>query len=161
MSESSRAVGFIWRIMRWLNPYLEGRFRSGGKPGQFVLLLTTKGRKTGRDHITPLQYELVDNAYFVASARGPDADWYQNILVNPGVEVEIEGNSFLAQAEGITDAQEIADFVELRLRKRPRMIGTMLRLEGLPANFTREELETFAGKKALVVIRPTEEVEQA
>lgn len=140
--------------MRWLNPFLERRFRSGGKPGQFILLLTTSGRKTGLDHTTPLQYEQIEDAYYVGSARGRSADWCRNIIANPEVEVEIAGESFKAHAKVITDAEEIADFLELRLKKRPRMIGTLLRLEGLRSGFTRQELEEFAAMKAIVAIQP-------
>jgi deazaflavin-dependent oxidoreductase (nitroreductase family) len=158
MPDSGRSGGIIWQVMSWLNPILEKRFRSGGKPGQFVLLLTTTGRKSGRDHLTPLQYEQVEDAYYVGSARGQSADWIKNIHANPIVKIEIEGVSCTAHAEVITDGEKIADFLELRLRKRPRMIGTLLRLEGLPAGFTREELEEFARQKAIAILRPTENI---
>jgi hypothetical protein len=52
--------------MRWLNPRLLGRFRSAGKPGKLVLVLTTSGRKTGEAHKTPLQYEIVEGVFYVA-----------------------------------------------------------------------------------------------
>jgi deazaflavin-dependent oxidoreductase (nitroreductase family) len=159
MSTIPRSGGIVWRIMRWLNPHLLGRFRSGGKPGQLVLLLTTSGRKTGADHLTPLQYELVGEAYYVGSARGRSADWYCNILSNPEVKIEINGEVFSAHAEAITDPKKIAEFIELRLSRHPRMIGTMLRLEGLPARYSRRELEEFASKKALVILHPSKEVD--
>lgn len=145
--------------MSWLNPLIERRFRSGGKPAQLVLLLTTTGRKTGQDHITPLQYEQVGEAFYVGSARGKKADWYCNLLQNPNVKVEIAGNSFSAIAEVITDPKEIADFIELRLTTRPRMIGMMLRLEGLSRGFSRQDLEQLASKKAVVILRPTPQVD--
>lgn len=159
MSAVDRFGGIIWRIMSWLNPFIEKRFRSGAKPGQLVLLLTTTGRKSGQDHVTPLQYEQVGDAYYVASARGKSADWFRNILVNPEVLVEVEGVKFPAHADAITDPKEIANFLELRLRNHPRMIGALLRLEGLPSNYTREELEDFASQKALIVLRPNMVVE--
>ena len=154
MSAIDRFGGIIWRIMSWLNPLIERRFRSGGKPGQLILLLTTTGRKTGREHITPLQFEQVGDSYYVGSARGKRADWFRNILVNPNVVVEIEGNKIPAHADAITEPEKIADFIELRLKKRPRMIGTLLRLEGLPSSYSREELEHFASQKAVVVLQP-------
>ena len=154
MSPSARSLGIIWRIMRWLNPRLSGRFRSGGKPGEFVLVLTTIGRKTGKALETPLQYELVEGAFYVASARGQKADWYRNILSNPEVIVEIEGKEFPSRAEAITDPVQIADFLELRLRRHPGMIKILLRLEGLPFKYTRPELEEFASQKAIVALHP-------
>jgi len=154
MSPSSRSLGIMWRIMRWLNPRLLGRFRLGGKPADLVLVLSNVGRKTGKVHKTPLQYELVDGVYYVASARGRKADWYLNILSNPEVTVEIEGKEFPALAEGITDPVQIADFFELRLRRHPGMIKILMRFEGLPVKYTRAELEEFAGQKAIVALHP-------
>jgi len=154
MSPSSRSLEIIWRIIRWLNPRLSGRFRSEGKPGELVLVLTTIGRKTGEAHKTPLQYELVEGVFYVASARGQKADWYRNILSNPEVIVEIEGKGFPARAEAITDPVPIADFLELRLRRHPGMIKILLRLDGLPFKYTRSEMEEFASQKAIVALHP-------
>jgi len=119
-----------------------------------ILLLTTTGRKTGRSRITPLQFEDVNGIYYVASARGVNADWYRNILVNPEVQVEVAGDQFAAKAEAITDPARIADFLEIRLERHPRMIRAMLRLEGMPPNFTRSELEEFSREKSLVALHP-------
>jgi deazaflavin-dependent oxidoreductase (nitroreductase family) len=115
-------------------------------------VLITTGRKSGRPHRTPLQYELLDGAYYVGSARGTQADWYRNILVDPKVTVEIAGREFSAQAEAITDPVRIADFLEIRLERHPKMIGAMMRFEGLPAVFSRAELEEFTSHKALVAL---------
>jgi deazaflavin-dependent oxidoreductase (nitroreductase family) len=143
---------FLWRIMRRLNPFISRRFRSERKIGPPVLVLITTGRKSGRPHKTPLQYELLDGTYYVGSARGTQADWYRNILGDPKVTVEIAGREFTAQAEAITDPVRIADFLEMRLERHPKMIGAMMRFEGLPAVFSRAELEEFVSHKALVAL---------
>jgi deazaflavin-dependent oxidoreductase (nitroreductase family) len=138
--------------MGWLNPLISRRFRRGSKPSQLVLVLTTTGRKSGRPHKTPLQYELLDGAYYVASARGTQADWFQNILGDPVVTVEIAGREFSAQAEAITDPMRTADFFEIRLERHPKMMKALMRIEGLPAKFSRKELEEFASHKALAAL---------
>ena len=143
---------FVWRVMGWLNPRISSRFRMGKKASKLVLVLTTIGRKSGRPHKTPLQYELLDGAYYVASARGTQADWYRNILGDSKVTVEIAGREFSAQAEAISDPVRIADFFEMRLERHPKMIRTMMRIEGLPAGYSRKELEDFASNKALVAL---------
>jgi deazaflavin-dependent oxidoreductase (nitroreductase family) len=53
--------------------------------GRLVLLLTTRGRKTGLLRVTPLQYEQIEGKYYVGSAFGTRTDWYRNILADPGV----------------------------------------------------------------------------
>jgi deazaflavin-dependent oxidoreductase (nitroreductase family) len=119
-----------------------------------ILLLTNTGRKTGLSRVTPLQFEHVNGIYYVASARGVNADWYRNILVDQEVQVEVAGEQFAAKAEPITDPARIADFLEIRLERHPRMIRAMLRLEGMPPKFTRSELEEFSREKALIALHP-------
>lgn len=51
--------------------------------GRFILLLTTTGRKSGFPHTTPLQFEVVNGAYYIGSARGKQADWFRNIRAKP------------------------------------------------------------------------------
>jgi deazaflavin-dependent oxidoreductase (nitroreductase family) len=122
--------------------------------GHVILLLTTTGRKTGLSRVTPLQYEDIDGAIYVASAKGTRAHWFRNILANPRVHVRIKSRRFEGLAQPVTDASRIADFLELRLRRHPKMIGAILRSEGLPEHPDRADLEKYAQKLAMVIIHP-------
>ena len=122
--------------------------------GRLVLLLTTRGRKTGLLRVTPLQYEQIEGKYYVASAFGTRTDWYRNILADPGVRVRVGRKVFNAIAEPSTDPGQIADFLEYRLARHPRMIGMMLRAEGLSPSPSRQDLESLADEKALVILHP-------
>jgi len=122
--------------------------------GRVILLLTTTGRKSELPRVTPLQYEEVDGAIYVASARGTKADWFRNILVNPRVHVRVKSRQLIGIAEPVTDPARIADFLELRLRRHPKMIGVILESEGLSPKPTHAELEQYATKLAMVIIRP-------
>jgi deazaflavin-dependent oxidoreductase (nitroreductase family) len=124
--------------------------------GKRVFLLTTIGRKSGLKRVTPLQYEEIEGVIYTASAHGTHADWVRNIIANPAVEVRVGARHFQGQAEVITDPGRIADFIAYRLERHPRMIGAMLRAEGLPVPPTRDQLETFAAEKALVTIHPAQ-----
>ncbi|MHA2224806.1 MAG: nitroreductase family deazaflavin-dependent oxidoreductase [Candidatus Hodarchaeales archaeon] len=141
----------IWRVLKF--PRL--LFKLGIRPS-FVLLLTTIGRKTGKQRVTPLQYEEENGIYYVGSARGRKADWYRNIVENSNVTIQIKSQIFDGQALTINDTHKIADFLELRLRNHPRMVGRMLKAEGLSANPTRAELERFAANVVLVAIERNE-----
>ena len=64
----------------------------GGWVGVPILLLTTKGRKSGRRRTQPLLYLETDNGYaLVASYGGSDRhpDWYLNLEADPAVEVQV------------------------------------------------------------------------
>jgi deazaflavin-dependent oxidoreductase (nitroreductase family) len=144
---------FIWRIMRVFNRRVASNYGKVGPPASLVLVLTTTGRKSGLPRQTPLQYEEIEGAYYVGSARGQQADWYRNILTNPCVEVQVGEEHFTGEARAITDVKEVADFLQYRLDLHPRMIGTLMRAEGLPRKHTRADLEKFAADKAVVAIR--------
>jgi proline iminopeptidase len=71
------------------------------REGSTILLLTTKGRKTGLDRTVPLIYDLDgENAVVVASKGGaPDhPGWFKNLSKTPEVNVQIKGERFPARA---------------------------------------------------------------
>ena len=137
----------IWRLLK----FPKRLFRLGLGP-RFVLLLTTIGRKSSRHHVTPLQYEEQKDVIYVASARGPRADWYRNIKANSNVAVQIKGNRFRALAYTIENPAKIANYLEIKLNNHPRMMSAMLRAEGLSKSPSRTELENLAKKITLVGI---------
>ena len=71
------------------------------REGSTVLLLTTKGRKTGNETTTPLIYATDgDNPVIVASKGGAPEHpgWYLNLEKNPEAEVQILGDVFRVRA---------------------------------------------------------------
>jgi len=145
----------IYHRMKHLNALMVANYTRGFGSGRIVLLLTTTGRKSGLPRVTPLQFEEFDGDYYIASARGQEADWFKNILANPQVHVQIRDREFEALVEPVTDPARIADFIELRLRRHPLMIRLIMHLfDGLPWRFNRAELEEFCKQKALVILRP-------
>ena len=155
-SSQKSGPGPVWRIMRRLNPRVANAYRLDGPNSGLVLVLTTTGRKTGRPHVTPLQYEAIDGVLYVASARGRQADWFRNVEANPRVKVEAKGGSFTALSQTITDPERIADFLEMRMQRHPTMIRAMLLMHGLPPRAGRDDLVRLARKLALVALRPEE-----
>ncbi len=144
----------IYHRMKGLNKRMMANYKRGFGPTRVVMLLTTVGRKSGLPRVTPLQYEEVDGNYYIASARGTDADWFKNIVANPNVHVQVRDREFDAVAEPVTDSLRIADFIELRLHRHPIMIRLIMHLfDGLPLRFTRADLEQFCKEKAMVVLR--------
>lgn len=143
--------------MKILNTRMVENYRRGIGPTRVVLLLTTTGRRSGLPRLTPLQYEVVDGDYFVASARGRHADWFKNIQASPRVHVQLRENEFDAFAEPVTDPGSITDFLELRLQRHPWMVRLIMHLfDHLPLRFTRADLEKLSRAKALVILHPAE-----
>jgi deazaflavin-dependent oxidoreductase (nitroreductase family) len=80
--ETNGEVGYIWN----------------GAP---ILLVTTKGRKSGADRTIPIIYAQVgDDQVIIASKGGSPTHpaWYLNLLENPNVRVQVKGDKFDAVA---------------------------------------------------------------
>jgi len=122
--------------------------------GKGVLLLTTRGRKTGNPHTIGLQYELIDGSYYVGSAGGDRSDWYRNLLADPCVTVEVGTHPFKAKAEPVNDPERIAAFLEFRLNKKPLMMRLILRMDGLTGRVDHKALLEYSRKIRLVVLKP-------
>ena len=71
------------------------------KEGSTVLLLTTKGRKTGEDRTTPLIYARDGDDYVIVASQGGAPEhpgWYRNLTKTPEVELQVEDDVFPARA---------------------------------------------------------------
>ena len=159
MSTQSHTSPGVWRLMRRLSGRVIRLVAAGRGPAGLVMVLTTTGRKSGLQRQTPLQYEQVGEDYYIASARGAQADWFRNLQANPVVEVLVQGRQLTAQAEAVIDPGRVADFLRLRLERHPRMVGLIMRLEGFPLRYSRADLEKFAAGKALAVLHPVQKDE--
>jgi len=82
----------LWRIHRAFMRLTGGRFgRVGALP---VLLLTTRGRKSGERRDVALNYIRDDDAYVViGSYAGEDRDpgWWLNLKAHPDAEILVGG----------------------------------------------------------------------
>jgi hypothetical protein len=59
-------------------------------------------------------------------------------------------------AEPITDPNQIADFLEKRLKLHPKLTSAVLRIEGFGSTPSREQLVAYAKKRTMVAIQPTQ-----
>jgi deazaflavin-dependent oxidoreductase (nitroreductase family) len=71
-----------------------------------TLLLTTRGRKTGRQRTTPLNYVIEGDVTYVLSGMGSRSDWLRNLQSDPRVQVRVGRRRFEARAEMIADPVE-------------------------------------------------------
>jgi deazaflavin-dependent oxidoreductase (nitroreductase family) len=73
--------------------------------GTTILLLHTKGRKSGREYVSPLIYREHHDGYVIVASKGgaPESpDWYRNLEADPVVEVQIKGERFAAKARTVS-----------------------------------------------------------
>ncbi len=151
-------VRFDWGKMKNIQKVHRGLYALGLGPliGRLILLLTTTGRRSGLKRVTPLQYEMIGNDYFLGAARGTHADWVRNILANPQVEIRVGTKQFQGRAEVVTEPAKFADFLEVRLERHPRLLGVMMeRVHHLSKHPSREQLEALGKEETLVIVHPT------
>ena len=144
---------FLLRLIQY-PPRIAYALGLGTLIGNGIALLTTTGRKTGKSRVTPLQYEEINGKVYLGAALGPQADWVRNIKADPKVTLRIKSRCLSGTAEIQTDPHQIADFLEERLRRHPKMVGAILRDEGIPFPPQRCDLENYAARITLVVIQP-------
>jgi deazaflavin-dependent oxidoreductase (nitroreductase family) len=78
-----------------------GQITKGPFTGRSLLLLTTRGRKTGGERTNPLAYTRDGDRVFVIASKGgapSNPDWYRNLRANPKVSVELGPERFEANA---------------------------------------------------------------
>jgi deazaflavin-dependent oxidoreductase (nitroreductase family) len=81
--------------------------------GRIFLILTTKGRKTGKKRRTPLEYHRIDQIITVFSSRGEEAGWVKNILANPNHILVRHGfHRFQPQVEFISEENQKLEIIK-------------------------------------------------
>lgn len=116
-----------WR--KWISKVPLNLWRLGLGPllGHNLLVLTHKGRKSGRIIHTMVEYHEHNGKIYIAAAYGPHTDWYQNIFAHPQVTVQIASGSESRTAVRVTDDQEILDVFAYLLKRRPPLIKIYLK----------------------------------
>lgn len=70
-----------------------------------LILLTTKGAKTGQPRIIPLMYVPYGNTILAVASKGgavKHPEWYLNLLAHPEVTVEVGNEKFETRANVLT-----------------------------------------------------------
>lgn len=111
----------LWRLFTtlhvWLYRVTDGRLGASMRGGN-ILLLTTTGRKTGRQRTTPLGYFDLkgDGSHMVvASAGGGDQHpgWFFNLRSNPQVKIQVKDRRAQARAVVLSSDERQALWAKL------------------------------------------------
>jgi deazaflavin-dependent oxidoreductase (nitroreductase family) len=123
-SESSKLPAWIKdHLSRYLatdgaDGYLWDASLGGGEGLVPTLLLTTVGRKSGRELMLPLIFGRSGANYVVVASKGgapTHPAWYLNLQANPEVRVQVKAEKFTARAR-TADREE-------RAALWPQMVG--------------------------------------
>ena len=90
----------------WVKDHIKDYVESNGKNGHLwrgvhTLLLTTRGRKTGKLHRTALIYGQDGKNFLIVASNGgapKHPNWYQNLVLDPKVEIQVGADKYTANA---------------------------------------------------------------
>ena len=125
----------------WVGDHVRRYVESGGRRGhrfngRDALLLTTRGRRTGRLRRTALYYGRDGDAYLLVATPvegGGPPGWYLNLLANPAVVLQVRTAAFAAVAR------------RAHAEERPRLWDLMLDVY--------PKYATYEGALPVVVVR--------
>ena len=96
-------------------------FRAGDDPPGMhrnrLLLLTTRGVRTGQPRTTPMMFHRDGDRVFViasANAAPKDPQWYRNLVADPQVQVEVADEAYLALAAPLEGAERDRTWTEIK-----------------------------------------------
>ena len=132
---------FMWKIGmgKWINfwPAVIGR----------IMVIKHRGRKSGREYLTPVNYAIVDGEVYCTAGFGSISDWYRNMLANPDIELWLPEGKRKAYAEDISDSPN-----RLFLMRQVLIAsGFAAPLFGInPKKLSDEQLDAFSKEYRLV-----------
>ncbi len=86
-----------------------------------VMLLTTRGRKSGKLRDTPIGYFRIDGVIHIFSGWGRNTNWYRNLQVHPHeVSLQIGLKRFPVQAELVENPPEVQRILEKLVTQDPQ-----------------------------------------
>ena len=89
--------------------------------GSQIMLLATRGRKSGKMRDTPIGYVRIDNTIHIFSGWGKGADWFKNIQACPEeVFLQVGFKRFHARAEVVKDPVELETTLEHLVTQNPK-----------------------------------------
>lgn len=76
--------------------------------------LTTIGRKTGQPRTVELRLVYHNGNYYASSSKVDGKHWCQNMIKNPAVEINVNGNKLACTARQVTNDKLRREILTLR-----------------------------------------------
>jgi len=150
----ARPAGILRIMLRC--PVFLYRARLGWLVGHRLVLLTHRGRKTGRIRRTVVEvvrYDRATRACVVASAWGLQSDWYRNIKKTPALLVEIGHDRYVPAQRFLTREDAVAELRDYE-RRHPRAARAIGRYLGVAFDGTEASLDALAAALPMVSFWP-------
>jgi len=137
-------------------PIVLFRLNLGWLAGHRALLLTHRGRRTGRLHRTVLEvvrYDPFTEESVVVSGWGERSDWYRNLRAHPAVEVQTGGERYVPAQRMLTPDEVYGEIVDYE-RRYPRYARIFAGQLGVRLDGSEDARGAFAARVRMVAFRP-------
>jgi deazaflavin-dependent oxidoreductase (nitroreductase family) len=74
--------------------------------------ITVIGRKTGREHTTPVWFVRDDDELYLIPVNASGSNWFRNVRKTPTIRVSARGADVTAQAHPLTDQGDVDRVVD-------------------------------------------------
>ncbi|HVU11476.1 MAG TPA: nitroreductase family deazaflavin-dependent oxidoreductase [Phototrophicaceae bacterium] len=91
-----------------------------------LMILGTRGRKSGQPRYTPIEYRQHGSKLYIVSAWGERPQWFRNLQANPEVLVQQGKHQFAARAEVVTNSGETLAVLHLFRRRAPYLYDPLI-----------------------------------
>ncbi len=132
------------------------RHRMGWLLGRRFLMITHRGRTTGRLHRTVVEVVSHDERtgeYVVVAAWGRRSDWYRNIEAHPAVGIAVGNHRFVPE-QRILDRDEALGVLRSYRRRHPLAFRVLARVLGPGASAGEDGLRAFVRIAPVLGFRP-------
>jgi deazaflavin-dependent oxidoreductase (nitroreductase family) len=143
------------RMAKWILNLQVGLLRARIIPplNKALMVLTTTGRKSGKQHSIPIGY-IPDGDTILTFNIGGQSNWYKNVLANGNATLEISGEKIAARGEPLTAPHEIRRAIDVYRQKQSA--GMFERFFGVsPTADPEEQMRIIAGRIRFVRFHPS------
>ena len=155
-AHSPRSSSSFWFMNKIANPFVHLILSSplNGWMSNSLLLITYRGRKSGKKFTVPVQYVQSGNCLYIIPGVADQKTWWRNLRGGAPVEVTLRGHHLQAFAEVLTcerDSGVIEEGLKLFLGRFPAAIR--LHSIHLHANGTMDEEDLRRASISVVLVR--------
>lgn len=96
---------FLWKIglARMMNAW--------PSVGGCIMVIFHRGRKSGKQYLTPVNYAVLDGAVYCMAGFGRGTDWYRNVMANPDVQLWLPEGKRRAHACDVSERADRASLI--------------------------------------------------
>lgn len=135
-----------WKASLWRAPIWFYRIGLGWLFGKRFLLLHHIGRVSGQPRLAVIEVVKIDshtNTYYSASGFGENANWFQNIMQTPDVNIQVGSKKMPAHAERLSleDGEAIlSDYAH----QHPTALRELSKILNIPFDGSPESIHAMA-----------------